>query len=150
LDEFEDLLLQVIDKTIRQIFGDINASIIYDYLKKKDCAFHEIPTKPNVFSTELRSILGSSRGKILGAASILEEAILEALCAELKVTFDSTGSFSDHIKKLRDVYNRRRDNSARPTFKSESLKPDPHFTQMPLQKTVGEATARRKDKNHHC
>jgi hypothetical protein len=108
LDKFDDLLLHVIDKTVRYVFGEINASIIYEYLQKNGCALHEIPTKPSAFSAELRNILGSGRGQLLGAAPILEEAILEALCAELKIKFDrqNASSFADHIKKLREVYNK--------------------------------------------
>jgi hypothetical protein len=106
LEEFDELLLRVIDKTIRYVFGDINAGIIYHYLKKSGCPMHEIPTKPNQFSEELRNILGSGRGQLLGAAPILEETILEALCAELKIKVDmqSATCFADHIKKLRRVY----------------------------------------------
>lgn len=104
-------------------------------MEKRGCAFNEIPTKPNAFSTELRNILGSSRGKILGAASILEEAILEALCAELKIALNSTSatSFADHIKKLREVYNKKRYDSARITFKGGSSGSDPFLRQLPTE-----------------
>lgn len=106
MEEFDELLLRVVDKTIRYVFGDINAGIIYDYLGKSGCSMHEIPTKPNQFSVELRKILGSGRGQLLGAAPILEETILEALCAELKIKVDmqSATCFADRIKKLRRVY----------------------------------------------
>ena len=106
MDKFDDLLLQVIDKNIRYIFGDINAGVIYDYLEKQGCAFQEIPAKPNTFSMALRKMLGSGRGQVLGAAPILEEAILEALCDELKIRFDkqSAESFADHVKKFRRIY----------------------------------------------
>lgn len=77
----------------------------------------EIPTKPSAFSTELRKILGSGRGQLLGAAPILEEAILEALCAELKIKFDrqNASSFADHIKKLREVHNKDEKNRKLPS-----------------------------------
>jgi hypothetical protein len=108
LEEFDELLLRVIDKTIRYVFGDRNAGIIYDYLGKRGCSMNEIPTKPNQFSVELRRILGSGRGQLLGAAPILEETILEALCAELKIKVDmqSATCFADHIKKLRRVFDK--------------------------------------------
>lgn len=108
MDKFDDLLLQAIDKTVGYVFGDVNASIIYEYLQKNGCALHEIPTKPSAFSMELRKILGSGRGQLLGVAPVLEEAILEALCAELKIKFDrqNASSFVDHIKKLREAYNK--------------------------------------------
>ncbi|MGD0159585.1 MAG: hypothetical protein ABSB89_04735 [Candidatus Bathyarchaeia archaeon] len=108
MDKFDDLLLQVIDKTVRYVFGDINAGIIYDYLQKNGCAFYEIPTKPSAFSIELRKILGPGRGQLLGAAAVLEETILAALCAEMKIKFDKQdkSSFENHVKKLREVYNK--------------------------------------------
>jgi hypothetical protein len=118
LDKFDGLLLRVIDKNIRHIFGDINAGAIYDYLEKKGCAFQEIPAKPSTFSMALRKMLGSGRGQVLGAAPILEETILEALCAELKIRFDrqSAASFADHIKKLRKIHN----NEEKTTIKHSS------------------------------
>jgi hypothetical protein len=109
LREFDELLLQVIDRTVRYTFGDTNADIIYDYLEKKGCGFHEIPAKLIVFSEELRNIVGSGRGQFLGVAPILEEAILELLCAELKTKYDrqSSGSFADQVKKLEEFYEKR-------------------------------------------
>ena len=64
MDKFDGLLLLVIDKKIRYIFGDINAGVIYDYLKKKGCAFQEIPAKPNTFSMALRNMLGPKRALV--------------------------------------------------------------------------------------
>lgn len=105
MDEFDDLLLRTIDKTIRNVFGDRNAGIIFDYLEKSGCPMREIPTKPNKFSVELRKVLGSGRGQILGAAPILEETILEVLCAKLKIKVDMQGAtcFADRIKILRRI-----------------------------------------------
>ena len=106
MEEFDEILLRVIDKTIHYVFGERNSSIIYNYLEKSGCPMQEIPTKPNEFSMELRKILGSGRGQLLGAAPILEETILEALYAELKIKIDvqSATCFADCIKKLRQVY----------------------------------------------
>jgi len=110
LEEFDEILLRVIDKTIRNVFGDRNAGIIYDYLRKTGCPMPEIPTKPDEFSAGLRKILGSGRRQLLGAAPILEETILEALCTELKIKADIEGAtcFADRVKKLRRVYDENR------------------------------------------
>jgi hypothetical protein len=150
LDEFDELLLRVIDKTVRCIFGETNAGIIYSYLEKKGCALNEIPRKPGAFSAELRNILGSTRGQILGAPSILEEAILEAVCAELKTTFDGStaASFAEHIKELRQVYDSKRESATRRSLKVGSSGPVRVLAPMPLQKKEGELVARRKDRNH--
>jgi hypothetical protein len=145
LDKFDDLLLQVIDKTVRYVFGDVNAGIIYEYLQKNGCALHEIPTKPSAFSMGLRKILGSGRGQLLGAAPILEEGILEALCAELKIKVDmqSATCFADHIKKLRRVY----DENGGPRHLANLEGRTTHPDKCPCRRSEVKIVARRKDKN---
>ena len=103
------MLSRAIDKTLRYVLGDINTVVIYSYLEKTGCRSNEIPARPSEFSTELRKILGSGRGQILGAASIIEETILENLSAELKIYLDNPrlAQFADNIKKLREAYNDR-------------------------------------------
>jgi hypothetical protein len=98
--------LNAVDHAIEGIFGKRNAEVIYDHLEKNGCTRYEIPTKPEVFSMEIRNILGRDRGQILGAASILEGAILKALCSQLKTNFteEKHASFAESIKRLREVY----------------------------------------------
>jgi hypothetical protein len=107
---FNDMLSRVIDKTLRHVFGDINTGVIYKYLERRGCSLSDIPAKPNEFSAELRNILGTGRGQILGAASILEETIVETLSAELRIDFEypRPAQFADNIEKLREVYNIRK------------------------------------------
>lgn len=137
---FDDLLLKVIDRTLRYTFGDINAGIIYNYLEKKECSVHEIPTKLNIFSEELRNILGSGRGQLLGTAPILEEAILELLCAEMKAKFDShnPASFAKQVEKLREIYDNRQNMVPRPVSQTSSLEHHSPLTQLQLQTNGGE------------
>lgn len=110
---FDDMLSRAIDKTLRYVLGDINTAVIYSYLEKRGCRSNEIPAKPSEFSTELRKVLGSGRGQILGAASVLEETIVENLSAELKIYLDNPrlAQFADNIKKLREAYNVRNKNT---------------------------------------
>ena len=112
-DGFDDMLLRAIDKTLRHVLGDIDTVVIYSYLEKRGCRSNEIPTKLGEFSTELRRILGSGRGQVLGAASILEETIVENLSAELKIYLNNPrlAQFADSIKKLREAYNDRNKNT---------------------------------------
>jgi len=107
LENFDQLLLNIIDRVIEDVFGKTNSNVIYDHLEKSGCPRHEIPMKPEIFSAEMRSILGHDRGQILGAASILEDAILKALCSGLKTEFnpESNASFADHIRSLRESCN---------------------------------------------
>jgi hypothetical protein len=105
LDEFDELLVKVINETLRYVLGDINTRIIFDYLEKKSCPFSEIPRNLPVFSTALRDLLGGGRGQILGSAPILEIAIAEIFCLRLRMEFDKGEFivFADYIEKLREA-----------------------------------------------
>jgi len=109
MDEFDELLLKTVDKTMRCILGDHTALIIYNCLEKNSCPMHEIPTKLDLFSAQLRNLLGVGRGQILGAPAILEDAVVKALSAELglKLGNEST-AFEDRIRRLKKTYNSRR------------------------------------------
>jgi len=109
VNEFDELLRRTVEKTLTYVFGDTNARMICDYLEKNDCSLKQIPVKPDLFSAELRNIMGTGRGKLLGAASILEETILETLRDEIKIKFDRSGgkSFADCIKSLKEFYSKR-------------------------------------------
>jgi hypothetical protein len=105
LQEFDELLVRVIDETVRYCLGDVNALILYDYLERKACPLNEIPEKLEVFSMELRNMLGVGRRQMLGAASILEETIVQALCQKLGIPFENGPVvFADYVKKLKIYY----------------------------------------------
>lgn len=107
VEKFDKLLVQVIDQVIRYSLGDVNASTIYNYLEKKKCPLEDIPNNLEVFSMELRNLLGSGRGQILGSAVILEKAILKAFCIKLGLKYNLEGPivFADCIRELREAYN---------------------------------------------
>jgi hypothetical protein len=125
LDRFDELLLHTIYCEIEEIFGNRNADVIFDYLEKNGCPRNEIPRKPEILSVKMRDILGCGRGQILGSASILEEAILKAFCIQLKIKFDkeSQASFADHIKSIREVYDKEK--NARAKHSRQTLKLGP-------------------------
>jgi hypothetical protein len=106
LDKFDELLVKVINETTKYCLGDVNAMILYNYLDRRSCSLEEIPEKLEVFSVELRNILGFGRRQIYGAASILEETIAQALCLALKIPYDENGPivFADFIRDLKKVY----------------------------------------------
>ena len=106
MDEFDEILVKVIDETVRYCLGEVNALILFGYLAKKSCSLEEAPEKLEVFSEELRNLLGFGRRQIYGAASILEETIAQALCLKLKVSYDEKGPvvFADYVRKLKEVY----------------------------------------------
>jgi hypothetical protein len=109
MDEFNELLLKIVDETIRQVVGDYNTLIIYNYLERNSCPIRQIPTKLDLFSLLLRNLLGVGRGQILGASALLENAIVKALSLRLglKPEEEST-NFADRIRRLRESYDRER------------------------------------------
>jgi hypothetical protein len=106
VNDFDKLLVQVAEETIKYCLGDINATIIWNYLEKKNFLSSEIPNKPEIFSEELGNIMGFGRRQILGAAAILEETILEIFCKKLGINFECEKpiNFPNQVRKLRDRY----------------------------------------------
>ena len=140
MDRFDELLLQVIDKTVRYSFGEINAEIIYDYLAKRGVPKHAIPRKLEVFSMELRYMLGSDSDQILGVAPVLEETILEAFCIQLKIELSAASSapFANRVRMIKEVYNDQDKMSAQIANETGSLKHNVPPEELSVQKNGGE------------
>jgi hypothetical protein len=105
VNDFDKLLVQVTEETIKYCLGDVNATIIWNYLEERNCPMPEIPNRPEIFSEELRNMMGFGRRQILGAAEILEETILEILCKKLGINFEceKPTNFPYQVRKLRDI-----------------------------------------------
>jgi len=118
LDKFDKLLIQVIDEVLRYTLGDLNTSIIYEYLEKRYCPLNDIPNNLEAFSMELKNLLGCGRGQILGSAHILEKTILKVLCARLGLKFDFDGpiAFADCIRKLKEMYSNEKSDTLQAVF----------------------------------
>lgn len=109
LDEFDELFLKIIDKTMRYVLGDRNTSVIYHYLEKSSCPIREIPRRPDLFSAKLRDLMETSRGQMLGASAILEDAIVMAVSSELGLKPEKESTlFEDRIRRLKEGYNKKR------------------------------------------
>ena len=106
VSDFDKLLVQVTEETIKYCLGDVNATIIWNYLEERNCPMTEIPNRPEIFSEELRNIIGFGRRQILGAAAILEETILEIFCKKLGINFEceKPTNFPYQVRKMRDLY----------------------------------------------
>lgn len=113
--QFEEIVLQTIDKILRSTFGPTTTEIIYMHLKNKSCPKSEIPRKLTIFHSELRNILENQTSNrvgihnnitILGTTAILEKAITKRLCKKLGVEFNEVGpiDFPDYIKKINKIY----------------------------------------------
>lgn len=106
MDNFDKLLVQTISEVMRYALGEINAKIICDYLEKRHFPLTTIPNNLEVFSIELRNLLGPGRGQILGSAPMLEKVILKALCKKLGLKYEVKGpiNFSEEVRKLKEIY----------------------------------------------
>lgn len=107
LDDFDKLLIQAIDEVLKYSLGEVNTMIIYEYFEKRCCPITDIPKNLELFSIEMRRLLGSGRGQILGAAPILEKAILKSLCKKLGINCEIAGpvNFAEYVKQLKEKYN---------------------------------------------
>jgi hypothetical protein len=108
LDDFDEMLLETIEKVFRYSLGDENAKIVFDYLKKKSCSKEDIPQRLHLFSTELRRLLSSDENRLDRScqdapcsASILEETVVRMLCLSLSRARVKLSSI--HLDRLRNV-----------------------------------------------
>ena len=94
----DDLLLSVVDETMKQVFREAGAKVIYNYIEDK-CHLkrEEIAEKPEVFSLGLERLLSS-------ATPMMEKLILKNLYSKLELKFaEKKGyEFSDYIRELKE------------------------------------------------
>jgi hypothetical protein len=120
LDEFDQMLLDTIDKAFKYSLGEENTKIIFDYLDKKSCSKTEVPQKLPLFSLELRKVMdseesriGRARASVQGSALIIEETIVRMLClrlakANIKLSQTHLGeltnvAFAELVMKLKEA-----------------------------------------------
>lgn len=97
MERLNDLMLNVVDETLKQIFGEAGTTLIYDYLEN-NCHLkrEEIAKKPEVFSADLRKLLKSG-------APVIEKMVLKNLYSKLQLEYEEKEGyeFLDHIKELK-------------------------------------------------
>ena len=122
LEEFDIVLLNIIDKTIRYVLGERNTLIIYNRLKESSCPMQEIPRRLDLFSAVLRNLIGTDRGQILGASAILEDAIVKALSSELGLKPEKESTvFEERIRRLKERYNDGRSKAPQKSARPNSI-----------------------------
>jgi len=97
METLDDLLLKVVDETLRQIFREAGTKVIYDFLENNHhLKREEFAKKPEVFSAGLERLMVS-------AAPVIENLILKNLYSKLGLEFEEKEGyeFSDYIKELR-------------------------------------------------
>jgi 6-pyruvoyl-tetrahydropterin synthase len=96
----DDSLLNVIDETLKHVFKETGAKVVYDYLKDQ-CHLkrEEIAEKPEVFSAGLERLLKSG-------AVVIEKVILKKLSSKLQLKYEEKErcEFSDYIEELEEKF----------------------------------------------
>jgi len=94
----DDLLMNTVDETLKQVFKEAGAKVIYSFIEYK-CHLkrEEIAEKIEDFAAGLEGLLGSG-------AAVIEKLILENLCSKLRLSYGEKEGyrFSDYIKELRE------------------------------------------------
>jgi len=97
----DDLLLSVVDETLREVFREAGTKVIYGFLENNShLKLEEIAEKPEVFSAGLERLMVS-------AARVIENSILKNLYSKLGLKFEEKEGyeFSDYVKELRKWFN---------------------------------------------
>ncbi len=96
-EKLDNLLLKVVDETLKQVFREEGSRVIYDFLGN-NCHLtrEEVVEKPEVFSTGLKKVLGSG-------APVIEKLILKKLYQKLRLEYEEKegDEFSNYVKELR-------------------------------------------------
>lgn len=98
--KFDEKLVSITEKVLKQVFGEEATAAICKYLEKNyRLKLEEIPNKPDIFSKALESYLDSG-------ATVIESIILENLCSnsgvKLKTVEEKT--FLERLSELKRVY----------------------------------------------
>jgi hypothetical protein len=108
--EFAAYVTQAIEETLNYCLGEANAQIVFKYFEEINCPVSSTAEKAEIFSEELRNILGFGHKQILCAASIIEEAILEMLIKKIGVKYElkRPPNFPQDLAKLGEQYENMR------------------------------------------
>ena len=90
-------LFRLVDKVLKQIFGEPATLFIYKYLEEKHSLKREdIPNEPEIFAEGLEKYLSAS-----GASVVLGMILGES--SELKLKKAEDMGFFEHLKELKKV-----------------------------------------------
>jgi hypothetical protein len=96
-ERFDKLLLNAVDETLKEVFKEAGAEVVYSFLGNQ-CHLkrEEIGEKPGDFSAGLERLLVS-------AAPMIEKLILRNFCSKLRLEFEEEEGYrlSDYLKELR-------------------------------------------------
>lgn len=96
-EDWNIFFANVVDDTLKQVFKEEGAKVIYDFLENQaQLKLEDAANKPEVFSDSLEKLM-------LSAAKIIEQHILKNLYYKLGLEFEEKPDFrfADYIKELR-------------------------------------------------
>jgi len=97
-DNFNNVLLRVIDEQMLQIFGKAGTDVIYAYLANHhSLKREEIPERIDVFVRGLEDYLGSG-------AHAIETMLLRAVYSRFSGTFKENCGLAESIARLREFW----------------------------------------------
>ena len=102
VEKFKDwnsLFAETVDDTLKQIFKEDGARVIYEFLENHTCLrLEEVADRPKVFSASLERLMVS-------AAKVIEKLILKNLYSRIGLKFEEKKGyeFSDYIRELREA-----------------------------------------------
>lgn len=96
-EKWNEVFSKVIDETLKQIFRNDGAKVIYEFLENNSSLrLEDVANKPEVFSASLERLL-------LSAAGVIKQNILKNLYSKLGLKFEEKEGyeFSDYVRELR-------------------------------------------------
>jgi len=95
--EFEKILLETIDESMVQVFGNTSTGVIYNFIEgNHDLKKEDIPENLEIFSSILEKMFGFG-------ATFLEKLVLKKLYMKLGLKYEEKEGykFLDYIKELK-------------------------------------------------
>jgi hypothetical protein len=96
--DWNSFFAETVDDTLKQIFKEDGAKVIYEFLENHTCLrLEEAADKPKVFSASLERLMVS-------AARVVEQMILKNLYTRRGLKFEEKPGyeFPDYIRELRE------------------------------------------------
>jgi len=97
IKEFEKILLETIDESMVQVFGNTSTGVIYDFIKgNHGLRKEDIAENLEIFSSSLEKMFGFG-------ATLLEKLVLKKLYTKLRLKYEEKEGykFLDYIKELK-------------------------------------------------
>ena len=98
MERFSELLLEAIDDTMRQVFGESASELIYGFMERQVMVKREeVGEKIEVFYSYLEKLLGSEGAQIIQATS------LKRLCLKLRREYKDIEMYFSFLDELYEI-----------------------------------------------